>query len=97
MALPGAEAPGLFWSIPVPRAPFKDPHIAQIDALEKLHRIKMNLQTTMAIIKSRTNAGQTLSEDELLMIKAYRQNLIDATRKVQDEFLEELAAHGIEP
>jgi len=78
-------------------APTKDPHVAQIDAMEKLHHIKMTLKTTLSAVRMKLAAGQKLTEDEIVMVKAFRQQVIDATRRVQDEYLEELKAHGIEP
>ncbi len=78
-------------------APTKDPHVAQIDAMEKLHHIKMTVKVAVEAARRKLAAGQKLSEDDIAMIKAFRQQAIDATRRVQDEYLEELKAHGIEP
>jgi hypothetical protein len=73
----------------------KEPHIAQIDAMEKLHHIRMTLQQAMAPIRAKLQAGGKLTPDELAMVKAFRQQVIDATRKVQDEYIAELESHGL--
>jgi hypothetical protein len=72
--------------------PTKDPHIALIDAHEKLHRIKVKLREAMALLKSKASRGQ-LSQADLLMVMAIQREATDATRRVQDELYEELESH----
>jgi hypothetical protein len=72
--------------------PTKDPHIAIIDAQEKLHQIKLKVRATMALLQTRAAQGK-LTRDDLATIKAIRQEAIDATRRVQDELAEELESH----
>jgi hypothetical protein len=72
--------------------PTRDPHIAIIDAQEKLHQIKRKVRATMALLQRRAEQGK-LTRDDLTTIKAIQREAIDATRRVQDELAEELMSH----
>jgi hypothetical protein len=72
--------------------PTKDPHIAVIDAQEKLHEIKLKVKEAVALFKTKATNG-TLTKDDLAIINAIKQVAIDATRRVQDELAEELESH----
>lgn len=68
----------------------KDPHIAVIDAHEELEQIKLRVKVAVDKVRRMAVAGLPLSEDDKLIIKAIRQEAIDATRRVQDRLHEEL-------
>lgn len=79
------------------KAPTKDPHVAMIDAQEKLHFIKLGVKHALARVKAKVERGEKLTADDQMMIKAIRQQAIDNTRRVQEQLFEELQAHGIDP
>ncbi len=70
--------------------PTKDPHVAVIDAHEELHQIKLRVKAAVDKVRNMAVAGLPLSEDDKLIIKAIRQEAIDATRRVQDRLYNEL-------
>lgn len=74
--------------------PTKDPHIALIDAQEKIHMIRAAVQTAIARVKKQVLAGQRLTVEDKQMIAAIRQEAIEQARRVQDELAEELESHG---
>ncbi len=67
----------------------KDPHIALIDAHEELERIKMRVRAATDLAKRKAGLGG-LTEDDQLMIKAIREEAIEATKRVQNKLYEEL-------
>ncbi len=73
--------------------PTKDPHIAVIDAQEKLHLIKQQVKAAIARVKMMATTGQPLTTDDKLIIKHIQQMAIDATNRVQEELYRELK-HG---
>lgn len=73
--------------------PTSDPHIAIIDAHEQLQAIKEKVRASIELVKRRLGAGP-LGEDDKAIIKAIRQEAIDATRRVQDRLYEEMEKHG---
>lgn len=74
----------------------KDPHVALIDAHEKLDFIKQGVKKAVQKVIAKRQRGEVLTEDDRLMIRAIRQQAIDSARRVQDELFEELKGHGLE-
>lgn len=71
----------------------KDPHIAMIDAHEKMEHVKLHVRQTMELFKSKANRGE-LTKDDLAVINAIRAEAIERTKRIQDELFEELESHG---
>lgn len=71
----------------------KDPHIAIIDAHEKLDQIKLHVRKAVELVRAKAARGG-LTDDDRLMLKAIRAEAIDRTRRIQEELYEELESHG---
>jgi hypothetical protein len=69
----------------------KDPHIALIDAHEKIHNVKMMVKQALARVREK----EVLSDMDKVMIAAIKQQAIDSVRRIQDELAEELESHGL--
>ena len=74
--------------------PTKDPHIAVIDAQEKLHMVRVAVNAATALIKRKARAGQPLTDDEKQQIKLIKAMAIVQTKRIQEEFYEEIESHG---
>jgi Na+/phosphate symporter len=73
----------------------KDPHIALIDAHEKLEKIKAHVRAAIELCMAKAQRGEKLTWDDQMMIKAIREEAIEKTKRVQDELAEELKGHGL--
>jgi len=73
----------------------KDPHVALIDAHEKLQAISMSVKQAIALINAKMLRGETITADDQHMVQAIRQTAIEATKRVQDDLYEELKGHGL--
>jgi hypothetical protein len=65
-----------------------------IDAQEQIHKIRAQVQAAIAHVKKKVLRGEPLTEEDKLMTAAIRQRAVDATRRVQDNLMEELEGHG---
>jgi Na+/phosphate symporter len=74
--------------------PTVDPHIALIDAHEKLEGIKAFVSAAVDKVKAKAARGEKPTADDLHMVKAIRAEVIERTRRIQDELYEELESHG---
>lgn len=74
--------------------PTKDPHVALIDAHEKLDRIKLSVRQAVLLVQAKQARGEEPTEDDRLMVKAITAEAIERTKRVQDELYEELEGHG---
>jgi hypothetical protein len=72
----------------------KDPHIALIDAHEKLEQIKLQVRQAVALVQVKQARGERPTEDDKLMIKAIQAAAIERAKRVQDDLYEELESHG---
>jgi hypothetical protein len=72
----------------------KDPHIAMIDAHEKMENIKLRLAAAQEALTSKIMKGYRLTAEDRQKIASFRQQIIDETRRVQDDLAEELQSHG---
>lgn len=74
--------------------PTKDPHIALIDAHEKMDNIKMRIRAAQEALARKLLQGYRMTQDDKDQLAIFRQEIIDETRRIQDELLEELNSHG---
>lgn len=72
----------------------KDPHVAVIDAHEKLEKIKAQVKAARRLIEAKTALGIKPTPEDVANVKAIVRQAIDAARWVQDELFEELESHG---
>jgi hypothetical protein len=73
--------------------PTKDPHIALIDAHEKLEQIKLSVRAAIELARKKAKNG-ILTLDDQMKIKAIQAEAIERTKRIQDELYEELESHG---
>lgn len=71
----------------------RDPHIALIDAHEKLEQIKLRIHTAIRLAQAKQGIGD-LSDDDKLMIKTIQAEAIEQTKRIQDQLYKELESHG---
>jgi hypothetical protein len=74
--------------------PTKDPHVAMIDAQEKLDRLKMMTEIARETLTDKVARGYILTQDDREEMARFRQHIIDETRRIQDELAEEIQSHG---
>ena len=72
----------------------KDPHVAMIDAHEKMDHIKLRVKAARDALTDKVSRGYRLTADDRQEMARFRQQIIDETRRVQDKLLEELNSHG---
>lgn len=72
----------------------KDPHIALIDAHEKMDNVKLMVRTAAALVRAKQARGEKPTEDDKLRLAAIRAEAIEQTKRIQDELYEELYSHG---
>jgi len=72
----------------------KDPHIAMIDAHEKMENIKLRLAAAQEALTTKMLKGYRLTAEDRQQIARFRQEIIDETRRAQDDLAEELNSHG---
>lgn len=75
--------------------PTKDPHVALIDAREKLDEIKRAVKQAIAVAQAKSGLGG-LSPDDKARIKAIQAAALDRTKRVLHTLHEELTSHGLE-
>jgi hypothetical protein len=71
----------------------KDPHIALIDAHEKLEQIKLSVRSAIELAQKKARSG-ILTLDDQMQIKAIKAEAIERTKRIQEELYEELESHG---
>jgi hypothetical protein len=74
--------------------PTKDPHVALIDAKEKMDNIKLRMKAAVDAMQAKVAEGYKLTPDDRQEMARFRQRIIDETRRVQDDLAEELQSHG---
>jgi len=72
----------------------KDPHIAMIDAHEKMENIKLRLAAAQEALTTKMLKGYRLTAEDRQQVARFRQEIVDETRRVQDDLAEELNSHG---
>lgn len=74
--------------------PTKDPHVAMIDAHERMEHIKMLVDAAKTQLADKMAQGYVMTADDREELKRFRQMVIDETKRIQDELAEELQSHG---
>lgn len=74
--------------------PTKDPHVAMIDAHERMEHIKMLVAAAKTQLADKMAQGYVMTADDREELKRFRQMVIDETKRIQDELAEELQSHG---
>lgn len=74
--------------------PTKDPHVALIDAREKLDAIKRDVKQAVALAQAKAGRGG-LTPDDKAQIKAIQAAALERTKRVLHELHEELTSHGL--
>ncbi len=72
----------------------KDPHIALIDAHEELEKLRAMSRAAAQQLSEKMAKGYALTEDDKQEMRKFRQKMIDAAKRIQDELFEELEGHG---
>jgi molecular chaperone GrpE (heat shock protein) len=72
----------------------KDPHIALLDAHERIQAIQLRVKAEIDRVKGRAQRGE-LDADEKAALAKFVRRMVDETRRVQDELAEELTSHGL--
>jgi phage portal protein BeeE len=72
----------------------KDPHVAMIDAHEKMDQIRMLVRTARDALTDKMARGYVMTADDRQELRIFRQRIIDETRRIQDELAEEINSHG---